>query len=365
VDGRDQTPLISLADYERAAEASMEPGAHAYAYGGAGDEITLADNLAAWRRLAIRPRMLVGVGHCDPGVELLGVRRPHPLIIAPMAFQRLAHRDGERATARAAAATGTILCLSTLATTNAAELAEAVPAASRWFQLYVFADRGVSRELMAQAVEHGYEALVVTVDLPVMGVRERDLRSGAQAGPAELVASAVAAGARGAMTPGEFATLIDPELSWADIERFAAESPLPVIVKGILTPEDAVLAAEHGARALIVSNHGGRQLDTVLSGADALGPIVEAVGERLEVLVDGGIRRGTDVLKALALGARAVMVGRPVLWGLAVDGDAGAQRVIEILLGEFGAALALSGARGATELDAGFVCPAPWVGHGR
>jgi 4-hydroxymandelate oxidase len=361
----DISQLISLADFERAAEASMDSGAHAYAYGGAGDELTLADNAAAWRRVAIRPRVLVGVGSRDPSVELLGVRRPHPLIIAPMAFQRMAHRDGEVATATAAEATGAIMCLSTLATTSAAQLAEAVPQAARWFQLYVFADRGVSRELMARALDGGYEALVVTVDLPVMGVRERDLRFGNQAAATELVASALAAGVSGSMTPREFATLVDPDLSWGDIERFAAESPLPVIVKGILTAEDARLAADHGAAGLVVSNHGGRQLDTVLSGADALPPIVEAVGDRLEVLVDGGIRRGTDVLKALALGARAVMVGRPVLWGLAVGGAAGAQRVIEILLGELDAALALAGVPRAQEIDSSFVCPAPWVGNDR
>jgi 4-hydroxymandelate oxidase len=361
VANEDLNELFSLADYERAAEASMAPGAHGYAYGGAGDEITLRDNVAAWARLAIRPRVLVGVGTRDPGVELLGVPRPHPLIIAPMAFQRLAHREAEVGTARAAAATGSIMCLSTLGTTGAGEMAEAAPGARRWFQLYVFADRGVSRELMAQAVDHGYEALVVTVDLPVMGVRERDLRSGAQAAAAELVAGAVAAGATGTLSAKDFAGLVDADLTWGDIERFAADSPLPVIVKGILTPEDALLAAEHGVRGLVVSNHGGRQLDTVLSGADALPPIVEAAGDRVEVLVDGGIRRGTDVLKALALGARAVMVGRPVLWGLALGGAEGARRVIEILLEEFDATLALSGAPTAREIDAGLVCPAPWV----
>jgi 4-hydroxymandelate oxidase len=361
----DLSPLISLADFEREAAASMVAGAHAYAVGGAGDEITLRDNVEAWRRLAIRPRMLVGVGERDSGVELLGVPRPHPLIIAPMAFQRTAHPDGEVGMARAAAATGTTMCLSTLATTSAPELADAVPEASRWFQLYVFNDRGVSRELMSRAVEHGYEALVVTVDLPVMGVRERDLRSGYQMAPAELVASATAAGARGLLSPQQFAELIDPDLSWRDIERFAADSPLPVVVKGVLTPDDAVLAAEHGARALVVSNHGGRQMDTVLSGADALPPIVDAVGDRLELLVDGGIRRGTDVFKALALGARAVMVGRPVLWGLAVGGDEGARRVLEILLREFDSALGLSGARNARDIHRGFVCPAPWEARAR
>jgi len=359
--GDDLGPLISLADYERAAAGRLDPGAHGYVVGGAGDEITLEDNLAAWRRIAIRPRMLVGVQTRDPSVELLGVRRPHPLIIAPMAFQRLAHREGEIEMARAAEAAGAIMCLSTLANAAPAELAEAVPGAPRWFQLYVFADRGVSRDLMSQAADQGYEALVVTVDLPVMGVRERDLRSAVRSASAEMVSSAAAAQAQGSMTPAEFAGLIDPDLSWRDVERFASESSLPVILKGILTPADARLAADHGAAGVVVSNHGGRQLDTVLSGADALVPIVEEVGDRLEVMVDGGVRRGTDVLKALALGAVAVMVGRPALWGLAVDGAAGARRVLEILLSEFDAALALSGAGQAQKLDPSYVCRAPWA----
>jgi 4-hydroxymandelate oxidase len=358
-------PLISLEDYERAAAETIEPAALGYVTGGAGDELTLADNRAAWRRLAIRPRMLVGVGRRDLSVNLLGARRPHPLVIAPMAFQRMVSRDGEVGMARAAAAAGAVMCLSTLATATAAEVAAAVPEAARWFQLYVFADRGVSRELVAQAAEHGYEALVVTVDLPILGVRERDLRSGVHAGHAEAVPGAAAAGARGAMSPADFAALIDPDLRWADIEEFASESPLPVVLKGILTPEDARLAREHGARAIVVSNHGGRQLDTVLSGADALGPIVEEVGDELEVMVDGGIRRGTDVLKALALGARAVMIGRPALWGLAVGGAEGAQRVLDILLNELDAALALAGAPAAADLDRSFICRAPWVAEPR
>src|SRR5205807_2148862 len=168
-----------------------------------------------------------------------------------------------------------------------------------------------------------------------------------------------------ARTPGDFASLIDPDLRWSDIERFAADTPLPVIVKGILTPEDARLALEHGARAIVVSNHGGRQLDTVLSGVDALPAVVEAVGNQLDVLVDGGIRRGSDVLKALALGARAVMIGRPALWGLCVGGTDGAARVLEILLAELDAALALAGAPRAASLDRSFVTAAPWVGDRR
>ncbi len=360
----DLETLISLADYERAAAARLDAGSHSYLAGGAGDETTLRDNVAAWNRLAIRPRMLVGVGRRDASVELLGRRRPHPVLIAPTAFQRLAHPEGEVATARAAAATDTIMCLSTLSTTSIQALAQAVPGASRWFQLYVFSDRGVSRELVRQAVEHGYEALVVTVDLPVLAIRERELRSGVRTSAAEQVASAAAAGARGEMTPAAFGALIDPDLSWADIERFAAESPVPVVLKGILTPEDARLAVQHGAAGVIVSNHGGRQLDTVLAGADALPAIVQEVGDRIDVLVDGGIRRGTDVLKALALGARAVLVGRPVVAGLAVDGTRGAQRVLEILLHELDTALALAGAPNASELDSSFVTAARWSAGG-
>jgi 4-hydroxymandelate oxidase len=352
--------LISLADYERAADALLDPGAHGYLFGGAGDEITLRDNVAAWRRLALRPRVLTGVGRRDPAVTLLGERRPHPLIIAPMAFQRLANPEGEIGTARAAAATDTIMCLSTLATASPAELAERVPDAPRWFQLYVFSDRGVTRELVARAAEHGYRALVVTVDLPIVGVRERELRAEVRAA-ADLVASAAAARVGGAMTPADFTALIDPDLDWTHIEALVAEAPLPVLVKGILTAEDAALAAEHGARGVVVSNHGGRQLDTVLSGADALPAIVDAVSERLEVLVDGGIRRGTDVVKALALGAKAVMVGRPVLYGLTVDGRAGARGVIEILLAELDLAMALVGARTTDEIDRGLITTAPWA----
>lgn len=353
--------LLSVADYEHRAAELLDAGAHAYVFGGAGDEITLGDNLASWQRVAIRPRVLVGVGQRDPSVTVLGRPRPHPLIVAPMAFQRVVHPEAEIATARAASATSTIMCLPTFATTSPAALARTVPEASRWFQLYVFVDRGVSRELIDVAVERGFEALVVTVDRAVAGVRDSELRSPLPPPSSEPLADAAAAGAPGAIAPADVDGLIDPDLSWSDIESFAAEASIPVVVKGILTPEDARLAVEHGARGIVVSNHGGRQLDTVLPAADALAPIVDAVGDRIDVLLDGGIRRGTDVLKALALGARAVMVGRPVLWGLAVDGADGARRVLEILLAELDAALALAGAPQAADLDRSFVTTAPWV----
>jgi 4-hydroxymandelate oxidase len=358
-------PLISLADYERAAEAVLEAGPFGYGVGGAGEEITLRDNVAAWRRVAILPRVLVGVGERDPEVTLLGKPRPHPLIIAPMGYQRLAHREAEIGMARAAAATGSIFCLSTFGTTTPAELARAEPDVSRWFQLYVLKDRGVSRDLVAQAAANGYEALVVTVDRPISGRRERDIRSEVRSTGADLVPSANLARAGGDMAPMDFVSLIDPNLAWDDIEQLATDSELPVLVKGILTPSDAQRAVDHGARAIVVSNHGGRQLDTVLSGADALPPIIDAVGDQVEVIVDGGIRRGTDILKALSLGASAVQVGRPVLWGLAVDGASGAEAVLRILLDDFDTTLALAGAPSAAQLDRSFVTPAPWVGPPR
>ena len=356
--------LLSLFDYERAARARMDPGAVAYVDGGAGDELTLADNVAAWRRIALRPRMLVGAGSVDPSTMLLGVRRPHPIIVAPTAFQGLAHPDGEIGIARGAARTDTIMTVSTLASTGVARLAEAVPEATRWYQVYAFTDRGVTMDLVDRARESGYEALVVTVDRPVLGVRGREARAdvrGARAGSAEPDPGARSAEA--GVRPADYSSLIDPDLAWSDIAALAASSPLPVIVKGILAAEDAELAVAHGARGVVVSNHGGRQLDTVLSGADALGPIAEAVEGRIDVIVDGGIRRGTDVVKALALGARAVMVGRPLTWGLALGGAEGAKRVLEILIAETANALALCGCPRAQDLHRGFITPAPWAGR--
>lgn len=343
---------MTLAEYEQAATGKLDAGAQAYYFGGAADEITLRDNVEAWTRLAIRPRILVGVGRRDLAVTLLGRPRPHPVVVAPMALHGLADADGEITTARGASAADAVMCVSTFATKDLKEVADAVPDGTRWFQLYVFNDRGVSRELVARAEDAGYEALVVTVDLPVRGLRERELRAPIGAGAAQVPAT---------MSVAEFAALIDSNLTWKDIERFASDSPLPVLVKGVLRADDARLAAEHGALGVIVSNHGGRQLDTGLSGADALPAVAEEVGDEIDVLVDGGIRRGTDVFKALALGARAVMVGRPVLWGLAAEGADGAQRVVGILVEELDRALAMAGAPRAAELDSSFIQQAPWA----
>jgi 4-hydroxymandelate oxidase len=340
----------TIRDFEARAAELLDPGPHGYYAGGACDELTLRANVEAWQRITIRPRVLVDVSERDLGTTVLGRRRPHPVFVAPTAYHGLAHPDGERATACAAAEASAVFCLSSLATAGPADVAEAAPAGERWLQLYVFRDRGVSDELVRAAAAHGYEAIVVTVDLPVLGIRDRDVRSQYAIPDAIAAPSIGAMGRRGAFSMLDIGELIDPSLTWADIEALVERSELPVLVKGVLTPEDARLAAEHGVAGVVVSNHGGRQLDTVPAGAEALPAIAGAVGDRVDVLVDGGVRRGTDVLKALALGARAVMVGRPVIWGLAVGGEAGARAVLDLLVAEFDIALALAGVPGAPGL---------------
>ena len=335
---------LNVAEFERLAESSLEPGAFDYFAGGAGDERCLRENVEAWRRLRLRPRVLVDVGGVTAATTVLGAPVSMPLLVAPTAFHRMVHPDGEPATARAAAAAGTIMCLSTLATAGPEEVAAAAPGAPRWLQLYVFSERHVTRNLVEQAAEHRFEAIVLTVDAPRLGRRERDLRTGFRIPEDVLVPSVAAAmGTWTGATPLDALSRIDPTLSWRDLDELVAASPLPVVVKGIQTAEDAHLACEHGAAAIVVSNHGGRQLDAVAPTAELLPECVDAVAGRIEVYVDGGIRRGSDVVAALALGARAVLVGRPVLWGLAHGGEAGATLVLELLRDEIELALALCG----------------------
>lgn len=330
---------LNVWDYEQLAAGLLDPGAHQYYAGGAGDERTLRGNVEAFRRWYLRPRMLVGVDACTTATTVLGQEISLPVLAAPVAFQRVAHPEGEIGMARAALAADTIMCLSTLATSTPAEVA--ATGAKRWFQLYVFRDEGVTRDLIAQARDQGFAALVLTIDAPVRGHRERDLRT-AFSIPDDVT---IAALGRGGVTPRQVFEMISASLTWRDLERIASDAGLPLLVKGVLTAEDAHLACEHGAAAIVVSNHGGRQLDGVQATIDALPEVVEAVDGRIEVLVDGGIRRGTDVAVALALGARAVLVGRPLLWGLAVDGERGAGHVLELLRAEILNALQLLGCR--------------------
>jgi isopentenyl diphosphate isomerase/L-lactate dehydrogenase-like FMN-dependent dehydrogenase len=275
---------------------------------------------------------------------VLGSEVELPILVAPIAFQQLAHRDGEAGMARAAAAAGTVFCLSSLTSMRPAEVAGAAPGGKRWMQVYLFRDRGVTRAMIEEASEVGYEALLLTVDAPYAGRRERDLRTGFQV-PAEISAPAIeAAVGHRSLTTAEVFELVDPSITWGDLERLCNEFDLPILVKGLVTGEDAALAVEHGAAGVVVSNHGGRQLDSAPATIDALPEVVEAVAGRIPVLLDGGVRRGTDVAVALAIGAEAVLVGRPALWGLAVDGEAGARLALDILAEELRLALALLGA---------------------
>jgi isopentenyl diphosphate isomerase/L-lactate dehydrogenase-like FMN-dependent dehydrogenase len=309
----------------------------------------------AYERWELRPRVLVDVSEVTTRCTVVGTELETPVLVAPVAFQLLAHPDGEAGIARAAAACGTANCLSSLTSTRPAEVAAAAPEGKRWMQVYLFRDRGVTRAMIEEAAEAGYEALVLTVDAPYAGRRERDLRSGFQV-PAEVRAPAIeAAVGHRSLTTAEVFALIDPSITWEDLERLCNEFDLPVLVKGLITGEDAALAVEHGAAGVVVSNHGGRQLDTLPATIDALPEVVEAVAGRIPVLVDGGIRRGTDVAVTLALGAEAVLVGRPVLWGLAWAGEAGARRALELLAEELRLALALLGAPGPSALSADHV----------
>jgi isopentenyl diphosphate isomerase/L-lactate dehydrogenase-like FMN-dependent dehydrogenase len=335
---------INVWDYERLAGEKLEPGVHGYFAGGAGDERTLRDNVAAFTRRTLHPRVLVDVSEVSTATSVLGTAISMPLIVAPVAFQRLVDPEGEVAMARAAAAAGTIMCLSTLATAHPSEVAREAPPAPRWFQLYCFRDHGVTRSMIDEAIDCGYDAIALTVDAPRAGRRERDFRTGF-AVPANVSAPAVAAavGSERPISPQEVFELVDPTLSWDALEALASDCSVPILLKGIQTGADASLAVEHGASAVVVSNHGGRQLDGVPATLDILPEVVEAVGGRCEVLMDGGIRRGTDAVTALALGARAVLAGRAPLWGLAVGGEEGARKVLEILRSEIELALVLLG----------------------
>jgi 4-hydroxymandelate oxidase len=296
--------------------------------------------------------VLVDVSEISARCTILETELEMPILVAPVAFQQLAHRDGEAGMARAAAAAGTVMCLSSLTSTRPAEVAAAAPEGKRWMQVYLFRDRGVTRAMVEEAAEAGYGALLLTVDAPYVGRRERDLRTGFQV-PAEIRAPAIeAAVGHRSLTTAEVFGLIDPSITWDDLDRLCAEFDLPVLVKGLITGEDAALAVEHGAAGVVVSNHGGRQLDNAPATIDALPEVVEAVAGRIPVLIDGGIRRGTDVAVALGLGAEAVLVGRPALWGLAWDGEAGARRALELLAEELRLALALLGAPEPSALSA-------------
>jgi len=355
--------IANLFELETQALALLPQAARDYYFGGANDEITLRENRAAYERLVLHYRVLRDVSKRDLATTVLGTPLSFPVIVAPTAFHQMAHPDGELATARAAREAGSLMILSTLSTCAMEEVAKAAQG-PWWFQLYVYKDRGVTRDLMQRAVAAGCKAIVLTVDAPVGGLRERDVRN-QFALPQELrMRNLTAAGDQHAGldasmggVSGYFTQMLDKSLSWRDLETLAKASPVPVVVKGIVRADDAARARENGAAAVVVSNHGGRQLDTAPAPVDVLERIATTLDQRIDVYVDGGVRRGTDVIKALALGARAVLIGRPVLWGLACGGQAGVARALDLLKREFDVAMALCGCKSIGEVDADLIRP--------
>jgi 4-hydroxymandelate oxidase len=360
----DYPALLNLDEFESAAAACLPRMVFEYFAGGANDEVTLRAARDAWDGIAIRYRVLRDVSRRSLAVSILGHDLACPLLVAPMAFQRLAHADGEIATARGAQAAGAGMILSTLATTSI-EAVRSATQAPLWFQLYIYRDRGLSRALVERAERAGCSALVLTVDSPLLGRRERDARTGFHVpldtpvpnlSPETRGTLAGGGGIVGASALAQFvADFWDSSISWRDLAWLRSITDVPILVKGIVRGDDAQLALEHGASGVIVSNHGGRQLDTAVPTARALPEVADAMRGGGALLVDGGIRRGTDVLKALALGAQAVLVGRPVLWGLALGGEPGVRRVLELLRDETELALALAGCRGPSDVTRDFV----------
>lgn len=357
---------VNLHDFEALARARLDAAAWAYLAGGAADETTLADNAAAWRRLRLLPRVLRPLAGGHSRTTLLGRPLAHPILLAPVAAQRLFHPDGEQASALAAAMQGAGYLLSAQASTRLeAVAARVLPEPSRgplWLQLTLQHDRGATLELVRRAEAAGFEALVLTVDAPCHGARDRERRAGFALPAALAAVNLVAAPAAPPLQPGQsalFDGLLQRAAGWDDVAWLLQNTRLPLLLKGLLHPADALQAAALGVAGVVVSNHGGRTLDGALASADALPGIAEALAGRPgggpELLVDGGIRRGTDVLKALALGARAVLVGRPMVFALAAGGAAAVALAIRLLRDEFEIALALTGCATPAEIGPGLL----------
>lgn len=335
--------VVAVADYEPLARERLDPAAWAYLDGAAGDETTHRANRAAWAAQRQQARVLADLRQADTAVELFGRRFEHPILVGPVAYQRLFHPDGEVATAVAAQAQGAGLVLSTLSSIPLETVAQA-SSGPRWFQLYWQPDAAHTRDLVTRAEAHGYEAIVLTVDAPVHGARDRERRAGFRLPPGVHAANLVSGGAGTAPAVAGFAGgLMQVAPTWRDLESLRRWTRLPLLLKGIGSPDDARLALQAGVDGLVVSNHGGRCLDGQAPTAELLPAVVAAVGSRVPVLVDGGIRRGTDVLAALRLGARAVLLGRAPVYALAVAGPFGVAHVLRLLRDELGIAMALSG----------------------
>lgn len=357
------SPLVNILDFEREAARRLPKTVLDYYAGGALDEVTLRDNRAAYERIVLYFRVLAGVGERSLETNVLGERVSMPVLVAPTAFHRMAHEDGELATARAAAQAGTLMVISTLSNTDVEDIA-AASGGPLWFQLYIYKDRDATRDLIARVERTRCSAIVLTVDAPLLGPRERDVHNRFTLPEGLSVKNLLGAGkgivekqAGGSGLASYVSSFLDPSISWKDVEWLQSVTRLPLLIKGIVRADDARRAVSMGVQGIVVSNHGGRQLDTSPATIDALPHVAEAVGDRAEVYVDGGVRRGVDVVKALARGARAVFVGRPILWGLAVDGERGVARVLELLRAELDNAMGLSGCSTIADVDASLLRP--------
>jgi 4-hydroxymandelate oxidase len=355
-------PPVNLAEYESQARRVAEGSTLDYYDGGSNDEITLRENAAAFSRIVLYPRVFRGVGERDLHTTILGNPVSTPVIVAPIALMGMLHPDGEVPAVRAASKAGSIVTLSTF---SVSPIEDVVAAAEGpvWFQLYVYKDRAASEALVRRVEEAGCSALVLTADTPVLGRRERDIRNGFSL-PEDLWAPNLTADAAPLSHSGSGSTLsaavnalLDPNLTWDDVAWLTSISKLPVLVKGVLRSDDARHAVDAGVAGVIVSNHGGRQFDTAPAAIEALRAVVDAVGDRSEVIVDGGIRRGADVVKAIALGARGVGVGRPIVWGLVVDGEQGVRDVLNLLHDELDLAMALAGCRSIDDITSDLLKP--------
>jgi lactate 2-monooxygenase len=350
--------------WEARARETLAQGPYDYVAGGAGSESTMRANRRAFQRVRVRPRMLAGTAERDLSVEVLGLRSPVPFLLAPIGVLSIVHPEAERGVARASKATGVPMILSSAASTSLEDVAAELGDAARWFQLYWWADRELAGSLVDRAAEAGYGAIVVTLDTLTLGWRDRDLTNGylpflQGEGLAQFFSDPLFR-ERLDVTPEEdvqtasllaLAAFPNLGLTWADLEWLRSRTELPILVKGVLTAEDARLAVDHGVDGIVVSNHGGRQVDGAVAALDALVEVREEVGAGATVLMDSGIRRGPDILKALALGADAVLLGRPYVWGLAVGGAAGVEAVIRQLAAELDLTCALGGVRSAREVD--------------
>ena len=343
---KDKT-LFNVNQFEKAAGSYLPKNIFDFFAGGAGEELSLRENIAAFDRLKLIPRILKGINTPSLSTKILEQDVPLPILIAPMAFQKLVHRQGETAVARASSQHGVLMTVSTLSTSHLKDIKQ-VSSIPPWLQLYIYKDREITKSLIKAACDLGYKAIVLTVDTPLYAKKLREPQNPISLNSSLQVVNLVEAGLKldninSSCLPQYLSSLLAPNICWKDIEWLRSISSLPILLKGILHPDDVRIAISHNIEGIILSNHGGRQLDTAITALEALQVLRDDVKEKTEIIIDGGVRKGVDILKALALGAKGVMIGRPIIWGLAVNGEEGVSKVIHILKEELSLAMSLSG----------------------